>query len=74
MAIRKQPDSGASELHECANDWFRQFLKHLELFLLETGKRHGRARLLPSFFASPTARQEPRPPDKTQAYFGSVAT
>jgi len=39
MPVKKQPDSNASELHEGANDWFRQFLKHLELFTVETGRR-----------------------------------
>lgn len=38
MAFKKQPDSGASELPEAANDWFRQFLKHLQLFMVETSQ------------------------------------
>ncbi len=38
MAVKKQPDSGARELPEAASDWFRQFLKHLELFMVETGQ------------------------------------
>jgi hypothetical protein len=38
MAVKKQPESGAGELSEAANDWFRQFLKLLELFIVETGQ------------------------------------
>lgn len=38
MAFKKQPDSGASELPEAAHDWFRQFLKHLQLFMVETSQ------------------------------------
>lgn len=38
MAVKKQPESDAGELSESANDWFRQFLKHLELFMVETGQ------------------------------------
>lgn len=38
MGVKKQPDSHANELPEAANDWFRQFLKHLELFMVETSK------------------------------------
>ncbi|MBV08365.1 hypothetical protein [Rubinisphaera sp.] len=38
MAVKKQPDPQSGTLHECANDWFRQFLKHLEIFLVETGQ------------------------------------
>lgn len=38
MAVKKQPESDARELSEAANDWFRQFLKHLELFMVETGQ------------------------------------
>lgn len=38
MAVKKQPDSGAGELTEAANDWFRQFLKHLEIHLVATGQ------------------------------------
>ncbi|MEQ1904084.1 MAG: hypothetical protein ABL888_07880 [Pirellulaceae bacterium] len=38
MAVKKQPDSDAGTLHEGANDWFRQFLKHLEIFMAETGR------------------------------------
>lgn len=39
MAVKKQRDSGTGELSEAANDWFRQFLKHLELHLVATGQR-----------------------------------
>ena len=39
MAVKKQPDSGTGELTEAANDWFRQFLKHLEIHLVATGQR-----------------------------------
>ena len=39
MPVTKQPDSGTGELTEAANDWFRQFLKHLELYLVATGQR-----------------------------------
>lgn len=38
MVVKKQPESGAGELSETANDWFRQFLKHLELFIADTGQ------------------------------------
>lgn len=38
MAVKKQPDPEGGTLHEGANDWFRQFLKHLEIFLAETGQ------------------------------------
>ena len=38
MAVKKQPESGAGELSENANDWFRQFLKLLEISLAETGQ------------------------------------
>ena len=38
MAVKKQPESDARELSAAANDWFRQFLKHLELFMVETGQ------------------------------------
>lgn len=41
MAVKKQLDSGATDLPEAASDWFRQFLKHLELFMVETGQRLG---------------------------------
>ncbi|MCA9206277.1 MAG: hypothetical protein KDA59_24660, partial [Planctomycetales bacterium] len=34
---KKQPDSNAG-LSEAANDWFRQFVKHLEIYLAETGQ------------------------------------
>lgn len=38
MAVKKQPDPDTGTLHEGANDWFRQFLKHLEIFMAETGQ------------------------------------
>lgn len=38
MAVKKQPESGAGELTETANDWFRQFVKLLELFIVKTGQ------------------------------------
>ena len=38
MAVKKQLDFEASDLPEAASDWFRQFLKHLELFMVETGQ------------------------------------
>ncbi|MEO8493514.1 MAG: hypothetical protein ABI614_00480 [Planctomycetota bacterium] len=38
MAVKKQPDSDAGELSEAVNDWLRQFLKHLELFMVQTGQ------------------------------------
>jgi hypothetical protein len=38
MAVKKQPESGAGEISETANDWFRQFVKLLELFIVETGQ------------------------------------
>lgn len=39
MAVKKQPDSVAGTLPEGANDWFRQFLKHLEIFMTEMGQQ-----------------------------------
>lgn len=38
MAVKKQPDSNAETVPEGANDWFRQFLKHLEISMAETGQ------------------------------------
>jgi hypothetical protein len=38
MAVKKQPESNSGKLNETANDWFREFLKHLELFMVETGQ------------------------------------
>lgn len=38
MAVKKQPESGAGEISKTANDWFRQFVKLLELFFVETGQ------------------------------------
>ena len=38
MAVKKQPDSGASELTESANDFFRQFIKHIEIYMVEIGQ------------------------------------
>ncbi len=38
MAVKKQPESDAGGLHEAPNDWFRQFLKHLEIYMFEAGQ------------------------------------
>jgi hypothetical protein len=38
MAVKKQPESSAGGLCEAANDWFRQFLKHLEIYMADTGQ------------------------------------
>lgn len=38
MTVRKQPEATAGELCESANDWFRQFLKHLEIHMAVTGQ------------------------------------
>ena len=38
MAVKKQPDPDAGTLSEGANDWFRQFLKHLEISMAEIGQ------------------------------------
>jgi len=38
MAVKKQPDSKSATISEGANDWFRQFLKHLELSWSEIGQ------------------------------------
>jgi hypothetical protein len=38
MTVKKQPEHIAGELCESANDWFRQFLKHVEIFMVETGQ------------------------------------
>lgn len=38
MVVKKQPESDSGELSGAANDWFLQFLKHLEIFMTETGQ------------------------------------
>jgi len=38
MGVKKQPDSEAGKIPEVVDDWFRQFIKHLELHLVETGQ------------------------------------
>lgn len=38
MNVKRQPESSAQELYESANDWFRQFLKHVEIFMAATGQ------------------------------------
>ena len=38
MTVKKQPESRDRELCEAANDWFRTFLKHLEIHMAETGQ------------------------------------
>ncbi len=38
MAVKKQPDPKSATISEGANDWFRQFLKHLELSWSEIGQ------------------------------------
>lgn len=38
MTVKKQPETNGGELCESANDWFRQFLKQLEIFMTETGQ------------------------------------
>lgn len=38
MTVKKQPESSGSEIYESANDWFRQFLKHLEINMADTGQ------------------------------------
>jgi hypothetical protein len=38
MTVKKPPESSAGELRESVNDWFRQFLKILEVFMAETGQ------------------------------------
>ena len=37
MAVEKQPDDSKT-LPDGANDWFRQFLKHLEVYMVDTGQ------------------------------------
>lgn len=37
MGVKKQPDSEVGNIPETVDDWFRQFVKHLELHLVETG-------------------------------------
>lgn len=37
MAVEKQPDESKT-LPDGANDWFRQFLKHLEGYMVDTGQ------------------------------------
>ena len=41
MAVKKQPDSSGTDLHEAAHDWFRTFLKHVELFMVDTSQHLG---------------------------------
>lgn len=38
MAVKKQPESDVGGLHDALNDWFRQFLKHLEVYMFEAGQ------------------------------------
>lgn len=38
MIVKKQPESSAGELCEAAVDWFRQFLKLVEIHMAETGQ------------------------------------
>lgn len=38
MTVKKQPEAGAGQLCESANDWFRQFLMQLEIDMAETGQ------------------------------------
>ena len=38
MAVKKRPESDSGTLSEAANNWFRQFLKHVELFMVETAQ------------------------------------
>lgn len=38
MAVKKQPEPDTGEISELVNEWFRQFLKHLELHLLAHGQ------------------------------------
>jgi hypothetical protein len=38
MAVKKQPDSDVAGLHEDVEDWFRTFIKSLELSLVELGR------------------------------------
>ena len=37
MAVKKQPDQGIGEISGSVNEWFRLFLKHLELHLVAFG-------------------------------------
>lgn len=39
MAIKKQPDSVPGKIPEVADEWLRQFLKHLEVHLVESAQR-----------------------------------
>jgi hypothetical protein len=38
MAVKRQPESEAGEIPEVANEWFRQFLRVLELTIVESGQ------------------------------------
>lgn len=38
MGIKKQPDPKSATLSEGAYDWFRNFLKLLEIYMSETGQ------------------------------------
>lgn len=38
MAVKKQPNHGAGEISGSVDEWFRQFLKHLELHLVAFGQ------------------------------------
>jgi len=38
MAVKKQPDPDTDEIPAFVNEWFRQFLKHLEMHLVSHGQ------------------------------------
>ena len=38
MTVKRQRETSDGELCQSANDWFRQFLKHLEINMAETGQ------------------------------------
>lgn len=38
MAVKKQPEANPDGLSEAADDWFRSFLKHVELHLADTAR------------------------------------
>lgn len=38
MAAKKQPESETRQIPEAANGWFGLFLKHVEIFMVETGQ------------------------------------
>ncbi len=41
MTLKQQPDSDTGNLNEGVNGWFRTFVQHLEIFMVQTGSNLG---------------------------------